>query len=63
MVLQDIAGAGVGGAIVKDKTFYYLNFEHTTDVKDNLLNVPQFINETVRGTNTFNYFSAKVDQI
>jgi hypothetical protein len=30
------AGAGVGGAIVKDKTFYYLNFEHTTDVKDNL---------------------------
>jgi hypothetical protein len=41
-----------------------LNFEHTTDVKDNLLNVPQFgINETVRGTNTFNYFSAKVDQI
>jgi outer membrane receptor for ferrienterochelin and colicin len=58
------AGAGVGGAIVKDKTFYYLNFEHTTDVKDNLLNVPQFgINETVRGTNTFNYFSAKVDQI
>ena len=58
------AGAGVGGAIVKDKTFYYLNFEHTTDVKDNLLNVLQFgINETVRGTNTFNYFSAKVDQI
>jgi hypothetical protein len=49
MVLQD-TGAGVGGAIVKDKTFYYLNFEHTTDVKDNLLNVPQFgINETVRG--------------
>ncbi len=58
------AGGGIGGAFIKDKTFYYFNFEHTTDVKDNLLNVPQFgVNETVRGTNTFNYFSAKIDQI
>ena len=57
-------GGGVGGAFVKDKTFYYLNIEHTTDIKDNLLNVPTFgINETVRGTNTFNYFSSKIDQI
>ena len=57
-------GAGVGGAFVKDKTFYYINFEHTTDVKDNLLNVPQLgVNETVQGINTFDYFSAKVDQI
>lgn len=57
-------GSGIGGAFVKDKTFYYLNVEHTTDVKDNLLNVPVLgVNETVRGTNTFNYFSAKVDQI
>lgn len=58
------AGAGVGGALVKDKTFYYVNLEHTTDVKDNLLSVPQLgVSETVRGTNTFNYFSAKIDQI
>jgi outer membrane receptor for ferrienterochelin and colicin len=57
-------GAGVGGAFKKDKTFYYINLEHTTDVKDNLLNVPQLgVNETVQGTNTFDYFSAKVDQI
>ncbi|MCL6462833.1 MAG: TonB-dependent receptor [Flavobacterium micromati] len=57
------AGGGVGGAIVKDKTFYYFNFEHTTDVKDNLLNVPALgVNETVRGTNTFNYISTKIDQ-
>lgn len=57
-------GAGIGGALVKDKTFYYVNFEHTIDVKDNLLNVPQLgITETVRGTNTFNYFSSKIDQI
>ncbi|MBP2284737.1 outer membrane receptor protein involved in Fe transport [Flavobacterium sp. CG_23.5] len=57
------AGGGVGGAFVKDKTFYYFNFEHTTDIKDNLLNVPALgVNETVRGTNTFNYFSSKIDQ-
>jgi outer membrane receptor protein involved in Fe transport len=57
-------GAGIGGAFTKDKTFYYFNFEHTTDVKDNLLNVPQLgVTETVRGTNTFDYFSAKIDQI
>lgn len=57
------AGGGVGGAFVKDKTFYYFNFEHTTDVKDNLLNVPELgIAETVRGNNMFNYFSSKIDQ-
>ena len=57
-------GAGIGGALVKDKTFYYVNFEHTTDIKDNLLNVPQLgVTETVRGTNTFDYFSTKIDQI
>jgi outer membrane receptor for ferrienterochelin and colicin len=57
-------GAGIGGAFVKNKTFYYFNFEHTTDVKDNLLNVPAFgISETVRGNNSFNYFSSKIDQL
>ena len=58
------AGGGIGGALVKDKTFYYVNFEHTTDIKDNLLNVPALgVSESVRGTNTFNYFSTKIDQI
>ncbi|MBE0391525.1 TonB-dependent receptor [Flavobacterium sp. PL002] len=58
------AGGGIGGALVKDKTFYYLNFEHTTDIKDNLLNVPELgVSESVRGTNTFDYFSTKIDQI
>ena len=57
-------GAGAGGALAKDKTFYYVNFERTTDVKDNLLNVPALgVSETVRGTNQFNYFSTKIDQI
>ncbi len=58
------AGFGIGGALKKDKTFYYLNFEHTTDVKDNLLkSVDLGVNETVRGTNKFNYLSLKLDQV
>ncbi|QJW88680.1 TonB-dependent receptor [Spirosoma taeanense] len=56
-------GFGVGGALVKNKTFYFLNVEHTTDVKDNLLTAPLLgINETVRGTNRFTYISGKLDQ-
>lgn len=57
------SGFGMGGALIRDKTFYYINFEHTTDIKDNLLNVPQLgVNETVRGQNEFNYLSGKLDQ-
>lgn len=56
-------GFGIGGAVIKDKTFYFINAEHTSDIKDNLLNVPQLgINETVRGNNAFSYLSAKIDQ-
>ncbi len=56
------AGFGLGGALKEDKTFYYVNFEHTTDFKDNLLRVDELgVNETVRGTNFFNYASAKLD--
>ncbi len=56
-------GFGLGGAIVKEKTFYYINYEHTSDIKDNLLTSPALsINQTVRGENRFDYFSAKLDQ-
>ena len=56
-------GVGLGGAIKKDKTFYYINFERTFDIKDNLLNVPALgINEAIRGNNDFSYASAKIDQ-
>jgi hypothetical protein len=57
------AGFGFGGAIKKDKTFYYLNAEYTRDIKDNLLNSPALgVNETVRGENNFTYLSGKLDQ-
>lgn len=56
-------GIGFGGAIKKDKTFYYINFEQTNDIKDNLLNSPVLgINQTVQGKNYFSYASAKIDQ-
>ena len=56
-------GVGFGGAIKKDKTFFYFNFEQTNDIKDNLLNVPQLgVNEAVRGKNYFTYVSGKIDQ-
>jgi hypothetical protein len=61
---RDQAGFGLGGALKKDKTFFYLNFEQTIDKKDNLLNVPQLgVNETVTGYNRFSYFSGKIDQV
>jgi len=56
------AGVALGGAITKDKTFFYVDLEHTTDLKDNFLNSNVLgVNETVRGTNTFTYLSGKVD--
>ncbi len=57
------AGFGVGGPIVRDRTFYYVNYEQTRDLKDNLLNSPALgVNETVRGENDFRYLSLKLDQ-
>lgn len=55
-------GFGFGGAIKPNKTFYYLNFEHTTDYKDNRLTSPQLgVNEIIKGTNNFSYLSGKLD--
>lgn len=56
------AGVGFGGAIKKDKTFYYVNAEYTRDIKDNLLQSPALnVNETIRGENNFSYLSGKID--
>ncbi len=57
-------GWSIGAPLQKDKTFLYWNVEHTTDIKDNLLNVPDLnVNETVRGYNRFTYHSLKVDHL
>ena len=56
-------GVAFGGPIKKDKTFYYIDVEQTTDLKDNLLSSPELgVNETVRGANNFTLLSGKIDQ-
>lgn len=55
-------GVALGGPIVKDQTFFYVDLEHTSDLKDNRLSSqPLGVNETVRGTNHFTYLSGKLD--
>ncbi len=55
-------GFALGGPIVKDKTFFYINAEQTIDTKDNVLTSPSLnVQETVQGTNNFTYLSGKVD--
>ena len=56
-------GFGVGGALVKDQTFFYLNAEQTFDFKDNVLTSPDLgVAATVRGQNRFTLLSGKLDQ-
>lgn len=56
-------GIALGGPLVRDQTFFYIDAEHTTDLKDNFLNTPSLGvgNETIRGNNYFTYLSGKID--
>ena len=55
-------GFALGGPIVEDQTFFFVNVEHLTDWKDNLLDAPALgVQETVEGQNHFTYGSARID--
>ena len=55
-------GFSLGGPLQNDRTFLFVNVEHTTDWKDNVLNTPALgVTETVQGQNHFTYASAKLD--
>ncbi len=56
-------GFAFGGALKKNKTFYFIDAEQTIDTKDNFLVVPQLgVNTSVRGHNYFTLLSGKIDQ-
>ncbi len=57
-------GFALGGALKKDKTFFYIDVEQTFDKKDNRLVAPALgVNEVVTGRNYFSYVSGKLDQV
>jgi hypothetical protein len=55
------AGFALGGPVVKDQTFFFVNLEHTTDWKDNRLSAPGVGTQTIQGNNQFTYLSGRLD--
>ncbi len=61
------AGFALGGPVVEDQTFFFINLEHATDWKDNQLSVPgdapdePLFSETIQGQNQFTYLSGRLD--
>lgn len=57
-------GVNLGGPIVRNKTFYFIDLEQTYDIKNNLLNVPQLgVNQSIPGRNRYTLLSGKLDQV
>ena len=55
-------GFALGGPVVQDQTFFFVNLEHTTDWKDNVLRVGDLnVDETIQGQNQLTYLSARLD--
>ena len=55
-------GFGLGGPLIRDRTFFYANVEYAKDDKDNLLSSPALgVNTTVAGENTALLSSLKLD--
>jgi outer membrane receptor for ferrienterochelin and colicin len=57
---RDQAGINLGGALVRDKTFFFLGAEYTRDLTDRVLNTP-VVRDQVRNESTSSLFSTKLD--
>ncbi|MEO5648252.1 MAG: TonB-dependent receptor plug domain-containing protein, partial [Chitinophagaceae bacterium] len=58
------AGFAIGGPIVRNKTFYFLNAEQTFDKKDYaLISTDLGIGASVQGNNDFTLLSGKIDHL
>ena len=56
------AGASIGGPIVRDKTFFYANFEYTRDRNVQVVDAPALgVVDTVTGNNEFYLGSIRLD--
>ena len=56
------AGASLGGPIVRDKTFFYANFEYTRDRNVQVVDAPELgVVDNVTGNNTFYLGSVRLD--